>query len=201
MLSDDEISNAQDAAFIQLNAAGYSGGMGGQTWDLASARAIEAALLKKLAGVGVEPVAWLDKHDAPPTAYTPDELMGGPTDGLTPLFSVTQLAAARVQDQADAEVLREFNLGLGAENQRLRQALRFYAAGEHFNLSDPSEWDTVSGEPQNFWCDSFGTATVEDGAIAGMALQGAEIDWEDEPPPLCTGEPEEIAARTQVQAK
>lgn len=50
-------------------------------------------------------------------------------------------------------------------------ALRFYAEGHHFALADPDAWDTVSGEPQNFQCDEAGTATVEDGTMAKMALQ------------------------------
>ena len=36
----------------------------------------------------------------------------------------------------------------------MRGALKFYADGSHFNLSDDAAWDTVSGEPQNWWCDS-----------------------------------------------
>ncbi|WP_425953021.1 hypothetical protein [Ralstonia pseudosolanacearum] len=52
-------------------------------------------------------------------------------------------------------------------------ALRFYANGSHFCLADETAWDTVSGEPQNFWCDEAGTATVEDGSIAKAVLQGA----------------------------
>ncbi|MDB5777589.1 MAG: hypothetical protein JWP38_3722 [Herbaspirillum sp.] len=50
-------------------------------------------------------------------------------------------------------------------------ALKFYADGDHFSLSDPDAWDTVSGEPQNFQCDEAGTATVEDGSLAKLALQ------------------------------
>ncbi|CAJ0779106.1 hypothetical protein LMG7141_00840 [Ralstonia condita] len=50
--------------------------------------------------------------------------------------------------------------------------LRFYANGHHFSLSDDTAWDTVSGEPQNFWCDEAGTATVEDGSVAKALLQG-----------------------------
>lgn len=58
------------------------------------------------------------------------------------------------------------------EIERLRAALKFYADGYHFNLSDDTAWDTVSGEPQNWWCDEAGTATVEDGSIAAMTLRG-----------------------------
>ncbi len=75
--------------------------------------------------------------------------------------------------------------------RQLRRALRFYAAKEHFAVSDHNAWDTVSGEPQNYWCDDAGTAMVEDGSIAAMALRGAQLVFEDdEEPPMCPGEPE-----------
>lgn len=69
------------------------------------------------------------------------------------------------------------------EAEQLRKALRFYANAWHFTLSEPEAWDTVSGEPPNYWCDEAGTATVENGGIAVLALSGAEINWEDEEPP------------------
>lgn len=53
----------------------------------------------------------------------------------------------------------------------LEEALRFYATGEHFVLCDRNAWDTVSGEPPNFWCDEAGTATVEDGTVARHLLE------------------------------
>jgi hypothetical protein len=54
----------------------------------------------------------------------------------------------------------------------LLAALKWYADGEHFTKADPDAWDTVSGEPQNWWCDEAGTATIEDGTLAGMVLAG-----------------------------
>lgn len=73
------------------------------------------------------------------------------------------------------EVLAHID-ALTAENERLRknadrmrEALTFYAQGEHFHF-DRAAWDTVSGEPQNYWCDEEGTATVEDGTIAKLAI-------------------------------
>ena len=51
-------------------------------------------------------------------------------------------------------------------------ALQWYADGLHFDKASPDAWDTVSGEPQNWWCDEAGTATVEDGSIAMMTLRG-----------------------------
>lgn len=59
------------------------------------------------------------------------------------------------------------------------RALRFYARGHHFGLSNPDAWDTVSGEPQNYYCDEAGTATVEDGSIAAAALRGEPANWLD----------------------
>jgi hypothetical protein len=61
-----------------------------------------------------------------------------------------------------------------------RQALKFYAEGSHFNKADEDSWDTVSGEPPNFWCDEAGTATVEDGTVAAMALRGTPLHDEEE---------------------
>lgn len=66
------------------------------------------------------------------------------------------------------------------EIENLRKALKFYADGEHFIKADDSAWDTVSGEPQNYWCDEAGTATVEDGSIARLALSGQPVHFEDE---------------------
>jgi hypothetical protein len=69
------------------------------------------------------------------------------------------------------------NLGNEAEAaadeiEILRLALKWYADGSHFDKASPDAWDTVSGEPQNWWCDEAGTATVEDGSIAAMTLRG-----------------------------
>ena len=61
---------------------------------------------------------------------------------------------------------------LADENERLSAALQWYADGLHFDKASPDAWDTVSGEPQNWWCDEAGTATVEDGSIAAMTLRG-----------------------------
>jgi hypothetical protein len=61
-----------------------------------------------------------------------------------------------------------------AERDALAKALAFYATQEHFILSDDTMWDTVSGEPPNWWCDGAGTATVEDGSIARLVLAGGQ---------------------------
>lgn len=70
-----------------------------------------------------------------------------------------------------------------ANTDSMRKALQFYADGSHFVLSDESAWDTVSGEPLNFWCDEAGTATVEDGSVAKTALAGIDLPDEDAPAP------------------
>ena len=61
---------------------------------------------------------------------------------------------------------------LRKDSERMREALMFYAEGDHFTF-DRDAWDTVSDEPQNYWCDEAGTATVEDGTIAKLALDAA----------------------------
>jgi hypothetical protein len=61
---------------------------------------------------------------------------------------------------------------LRKDAERMREALMFYAEGDHFTF-DRDAWDTVSDEPQNYWCDEAGTATVEDGTIAKLALDAA----------------------------
>jgi hypothetical protein len=64
------------------------------------------------------------------------------------------------------------------EIERLRAGLEFYARGDHMLLGDPEAWDTVSGEPQNWYCDEEGTATIEDGTIAAQVLAGHEMKWD-----------------------
>ena len=68
---------------------------------------------------------------------------------------------------------------LHAEIESLRAALQWYADGLHFDKASPDAWDTVSGEPPNWWCDEAGTANVEDGSIAAMVLRreltGAQV--------------------------
>jgi hypothetical protein len=58
----------------------------------------------------------------------------------------------------------------------VRDGLRFYADGDHFIRHSPDAWDTVSGEPMNFYEDEANTATVEDGSVAKMALARLDSD-------------------------
>ena len=76
--------------------------------------------------------------------------------------------------------LKEIEMDTVNEIENLRKALKFYGDGEHFIKADDTAWDTVSGEPQNYWCDEAGTATVEDGSIARLALSGQPVHFEDE---------------------
>jgi len=96
------------------------------------------------------------------------------------------------QAEADTQVVGD---ALCKTDERLGHcltALRYYASGDHFIINNTQLWDTVSGEPQNFWCDEAGSATVEDGRIAALTLQGNYIDWteggEYEPPKPLPGE-------------
>ena len=72
--------------------------------------------------------------------------------------------------EGEKERLEREVADLRADNARLVAGLRFYADKSHFSISDDMAWDTVSGEPQNFWCDEAGTAMVEDGSVARAAL-------------------------------
>jgi len=60
-------------------------------------------------------------------------------------------------------------------HDRLVKALSFYAKQQHFHMHEPDAWDTVSGEPPNFYEDESNTATVEDGSIAKLALAEAGV--------------------------
>lgn len=107
---------------------------------------------------------------------------------------------------ADARILRKANHELAQVEHRLRLALRFYANGYHMDLSgNPDAWDTVSGEPANYFCDEAGTATIEDGTIAKLALLDGPMDWtgedgEDQTPPPISGESEhQIAIDAAIQ--
>lgn len=68
-----------------------------------------------------------------------------------------------------------------AENERLRVALRFYARGEHYNLDESEEFDTVSGEPENWLCSGVedSSTMIENGRVALFALRGIEANWID----------------------
>lgn len=81
------------------------------------------------------------------------------------------------------------------EVKRLREALQFYADGNHFTQHQPDAWDTVSDEPSNFYEDESNTATVEDGSVAKMALAAQPC-----PSQGCGGAGSEAIADAQIDA-
>lgn len=101
------------------------------------------------------------------------------------------------RDRAGA--IEAWNRRAATTEQHLRQALRFYANGSHWEREGAASflWDTVSGEPQNWHYrenDTDDAEGVEDGRIAKMALRGEDIDWQDDEPMPVEGEPEYVAA-------
>lgn len=81
-----------------------------------------------------------------------------------------------------------------AVTEGMLQALRFYARGEHYITDDDEEFDTVSGEPDNWLCSGLENSStmIEDGGIARSALQGKPLKWmsgdEDQTPQPIEGE-------------
>ena len=93
---------------------------------------------------------------------------------------------AKVLEQ-DRDQAIEQALYFKQDAARLRIGLRFYAHGHHWECEGAAagQWDTVSGEPQNWYYrenDTDDAEGIEDGTIAKRILLGHEIDWEDEPP-------------------
>lgn len=64
LLTDEQIDSIQEAAYRALVAKGYNGGMAGEQWDHASARAIERAVLDSQAAELAEAREMLAAHDA-----------------------------------------------------------------------------------------------------------------------------------------
>lgn len=59
---------------------------------------------------------------------------------------------------------------LAAENERLREALKFYAEGNH--IEDlKMDLENPSGEPTNWVCDSDDKFNLENGGVAREALE------------------------------
>lgn len=87
-------------------------------------------------------------------------------DDDVPAFSAEQVRGLLAEQEKKARTI---------EPAGWRDALEFYAGQMHFNLVNTDAWDTVSGEPTNFWCDEAGTATMEDGTVAAMALANTPL--------------------------
>lgn len=115
---------------------------------------------------------------------------------------------------ADAQMLREANHTLAAENHALRRCLRWYANGEHY--TGLLHWEGPSGEDENWLCPPIADdlmpedraefiakldeAMVEDGGVARATLVTGkfEIDPENEPK-VVQGEPEWIIEQAAQQ--
>ena len=86
--------------------------------------------------------------------------------------SVFNLMEENKRQAAQIEALR-------ADAERMRVVLRFYARGEHYHLDPYDEFDTVSGEPDDWFCsgrDDSGTM-IETGGYARLALRGVTPEW------------------------
>lgn len=84
------------------------------------------------------------------------------------------------------------------ELARLREALEFYAHGNHYHFFSDT-WDTCSGEPQNFWFDEAETAMIEDGSVARAALPPQPAAIRNPLIAEPSGNPGELAAQPGAQ--
>lgn len=71
---------------------------------------------------------------------------------------------------------------LKVDAARYQVGLRFYANSGHYSLDEEDDFDTVSGEPENWLCSGRADSAtmVEDGTIAQRTLRGEAISWEME---------------------
>lgn len=89
--------------------------------------------------------------------------------------------------QADIDFINAANpqvvLSLLDRIEKLTEALKFYAAGHHFDWHGDEDFapETVSGEPSNIECggDDSNSFTLENGGTARLAI--AELDAEEMP--------------------
>lgn len=139
--------------------------------------------VKRIADELTVPTQHVDAANLDPTHMAVEALKGLGLDA----FSVTSdLNIARPESLAGIKTLtaiveRVRDKSLAAATAReanlleqiahFKKALRFYAEGNHFHRHQPDAWDTVSGEPPNFYEDDANTATVEDGSIAARCLR------------------------------
>lgn len=104
-------------------------------------------------------------------------------------------------DQFRAGQLAAYELGArstaaqpAALPEPVLQALRFYANGDHYITDDAEDFDTVSGEPENWLCSGLedSSTMIETGRIARFALTGEALNWidggEDQQPKPVAGE-------------
>lgn len=98
-----------------------------------------------------------------------------------PDYSPGQQSAYKFGHKDARHAAAELAVVTAARIKQLEDALKFYADGCHFQMHDESAWETVSGEPPNFYEDESNTATVEDGSVAKMALEGRILAPADQP--------------------
>jgi hypothetical protein len=60
----------------------------------------------------------------------------------------------------------------------MRRALHFYATRMHAVFNDEDDWDTITGEGQNWYYDAAETVSIEIGVIAAKALDGEPLPKE-----------------------
>ena len=127
---------------------------------------------------------------------------------VSSVFTAEQLTAhTRAAVRAALEVQRQEVERLRADAEALRVALRFYATGEHFHIDPDEDWDSVSGEPENWLCSDRENSTtmLENGTVARMVLQGKAIDWtadgEDCTPSIVPNEAPVVAAMAADKAQ
>jgi hypothetical protein len=110
----------------------------------------------------------------------------------------TRLRAAE-RDAARLRELEQANTDLADESERLRDGLRFYAHGMHYEGF--GTWEGPSGD-DNWLCppspefsdyqefiNDLDQHMLEDGAVARCYLSGKRADWEGEEPPEHPCEP------------
>ena len=104
-------------------------------------------------------------------------------DALRQLLSVTDCGFSVRYDTEKAIAALEADISQPVEpvKHNIILALRFYANSEHYMLDDDDDFDTVSGEPENWLCSGRDESStmIEDGTIARRALRGEPIQWID----------------------
>ncbi|HBY59199.1 MAG TPA: hypothetical protein DEH78_05220 [Solibacterales bacterium] len=152
-LGDDENADSDDARDALWAAVNDIGAFDSVTITREHQGRAWSLLTEQLAK-GSDPVVEIAMVDAPCLPEALIELFADPaTDKITPTPDAREI-------------------------ERLRRGLSFYAEGHHFDNSGGA-FDTVSGEPANWWCDEAGS-TVEDGGIARLFLDGHDFDPDDD---------------------
>lgn len=159
---------ATEGQFVRSGGGDYEKCFAFAAWERQASRAAVPQ--------SVEPVAWGQLGTLNGRSYLRqnyDRTPYPPPPDVARNLNLVPLYAAPPAAPTDAE--------WQAENERLRVALRFYARGEHYNLDESEEFDTVSGEPENWLCSGLDDSAtmIENGRVALFALRGIETNWID----------------------